>query len=187
MTIPHRIDIAPLALRLPAVRFDGIPLPHGLREDAETMSWSTFTATYAASAGPLRLGYWECTDAARPASRLGRQQRTFRATLGLGDRIETATATATGPVAALTAMLYELGIAVEMLRFHQLRSADRTATFIRGTDGCRFTWAMGWSKDPTQSALGAVIACANRLSAENASYSGRNTIGMPSIGMGMPP
>jgi hypothetical protein len=168
MTIPHRIDITPAALELPSVRFDGVPLPWGLREDAETMSWSTFTATYAPSAGPLRLGYWECTDAARPASRLGPQPRTFRATLGLGDRIETATATATGPVAALTAMLYELGIAVEMLRFHQLRSHDRTATFIRGTDGCRVAWAMGWSEDPTQSALCAVIACANRLSADSA-------------------
>src|SRR6185312_16914161 len=87
------------------LRFDGIALPRGLREDADTMSWSTFTATYAPSAGPLRLGHWECADAERTTARLG--PRTFRATLALGDRIETATATATGPVAALTAMLYE--------------------------------------------------------------------------------
>jgi len=106
------------------------------------------------------LGHWECTD---PATRLGPQPRTYRATLGLGDRIETATATASGPVAALTAMLYDHGIAVEMLRFHQLRSDDQTATFIQGTDGCRAEWAMGMSEDPIQSALGAVIACANRL------------------------
>ena len=50
-----------------------------------------------------------------------------------------------------------------MLRFHQLRSDDTTATFIQGTDGCRAEWAMGCSVDPTQSALSAVIACANRL------------------------
>ena len=43
------------------LRFDGIALPRGLREDADTMSWSTFTATYAPSAGPLRLGHWHCT------------------------------------------------------------------------------------------------------------------------------
>lgn len=146
-----------------ADRFDGIPLPRELREDASTMSWSTFTATYAPTSGPVRLGQWECADGERRASRLGPQPRTFRATLGLGDRIETATATATGPVAALTAMLYDHGIAVETLRFHQLRSDDTTATFIRGTDGCRAEWAMGWAKDPTQSALRAVIACANRL------------------------
>jgi hypothetical protein len=147
----------------PSIRFDGVALPRGIREDANTMSWSTFTATYAASAGPLRLGHWECADNERPASRLGPQVRTFRATLGFGDRIETATATATGPVAALTAMLYDHGMAVEMLRFHQLRSDETTATFIQGSDGCRAEWAMGWSEDPTQSALCAVIACANRL------------------------
>jgi hypothetical protein len=127
------------------------------------MSWSTFTATYTPSAGPLRLGHWECTDGERRATRLGPQPRTFRATLGFGDRIETVTATATGPVAALTEMLYEHGIAVEMLGFHQLRSDDNIATFIQGTDGCRSEWAMGWADDATQSALRAVIACANRL------------------------
>jgi hypothetical protein len=141
--------------------FDGVPLPRGLREDADTMSWSTFAATYAPSAGPLRLGHWHCTDTDRPASRLG--TRTFQAILALGDRIETATATASGPVAALTAMLYEHGVSLEMLRFHQLRSGDITATFIQGTDGCRAEWAMGYADDPTESALSAVIACANRL------------------------
>lgn len=147
-----------------SVGFDGIALPRGLREDANSMSWSTLTATYAPSGGPLRLGHWECTD---PATTRGPQPRTFRATLGLGDRIETATATATGPVAALTAMLYDHGMAVEMLRFHQLRADDQTATFIHGTDGCRAEWAMGLSEDPIQSALRAVIACANRLYAES--------------------
>jgi hypothetical protein len=57
-------------------------------------------------------------------------------------------------------------VSVEMLRFHQLQSDDTTATFIQGTDGCRAEWAMGCSEDPTQSALSAVIACANRLYAE---------------------
>jgi hypothetical protein len=163
LRFPSGAELAPAPPEPPSVRFDGIPLPRGIREDADTMSWSTFTATYAPSAGRLRLGNWECTDATRP----GPQPQTFRATLGFGDRIETATATATGPVAALTAMLYDHGIAVEMLRFHQLRSADTTATFIQGSDGCRAEWAMGCAEDPTQSALSAVIACANLLYAEN--------------------
>jgi hypothetical protein len=145
--------------------FDGVPLPRGLREDADAMSWSTFTATYAPNRGPLRLGQWQCADDGRPATRLG--PRTFQATLALGERIETATATANGPVAALTAMLHEHGVAIEMLKFHQLHSDDTTATFIQGTDGNRAEWAMGYSEDPTQSALSAVIACANRLYAGN--------------------
>jgi hypothetical protein len=168
MTISYRADIVSATPVAPPVGFHGIRLPLGLREDADAMSWSTLTATYAPSAGPLRLGGWECTDAERPAARLGPQLRTFRATLGLEDHIETAIATAAGPIAALTAMLYEHGMSVELLRFHQLRSDDKTATFIRGTDGCRAAWAMGWSEDPTRSALCAVIACANRLYADNA-------------------
>ena len=146
-----------------SLRFDGVPLPRGLREDADSMSWSAFTATYAPNTGPLRLGHWACAD----TGRRGPQPRAFQATLALGDRIEIATATASGPVAALTAMLYDHGVAVEMLRFHQLQSDDTTATFIQGTDGCRSEWAMGCSEDPTQSALSAVIACANRLYADN--------------------
>jgi hypothetical protein len=143
-------------------RFGGVPLPRGLREAAETMSWSTFSATYSPTTGPLRLGQWECADN-RPPTRLGPQPRAFQATFAVGDRIETATATATGPVAALTAMLYDRGIPLEMMRFHQLESGRDVATFIQGCDGQRTEWAMGWSSDPTQSALRAVIACANRL------------------------
>ncbi len=146
--------------------FDGIPLPRGLREDADTMSWSTFTATYAPSAGPLRLGQWHCTDTDRPATRLGPQDIPGHAWRSV-TASRPPSATANGPVAALTAMLHERGVAVEMLRFHQLQSDDTTATFIQGTDGCRAEWAMGYSQDPTQSALSAVIACANRLYAGN--------------------
>lgn len=135
------------------------PLPAGLREHAATMPWSAFTATYSPAGGPIRLGAWECDDAARR----GPQPRRFRATLAIGDRIETAMARASGPVAALTAMLYERGIGVETTRFHQLDSGPYTATFVQGSDGQRREWAMGWSEDSTESALRAVIACANRL------------------------
>ena len=162
MTPQSGAHVAPAHESLSA-RFDGFPLPRGLREAAEFMSWSTFTATYSPNAGPLRLGRFACADADRPATRLGPQARTYQATFAIGDRIQTATVAATGPVAALTAMLYELGIAVDMRRFHQLRAGDHTATFIEGTDGQHAQWAMGWSQDPTESALRAVINCANRL------------------------
>jgi hypothetical protein len=141
-----------------APRFSA-PLPAGLREHADAMPWSAFTATYSPSGGPVRLGAWECDD----ASRLRPGPRRFRATLAVGDRIETTIVHASGPVAALTAMLYERGIAVETTRFHQLASGPYTATFVQGSDGRRREWAMGWSEDPTESALRAVIACANRL------------------------
>jgi hypothetical protein len=145
-----------------AAQFDA-PLPRGLREEVETMSSNAFHSRYAPTSGPLRLGNWECTDSHRPATRLGPQARTYQATIGIGDRISTSTASASGPLSALTAMLHERGVAVEMLKFHQVRAGDSIATFIRGTDGVRDEWAMGFSDDPTQSGLRAVIACANRL------------------------
>jgi hypothetical protein len=141
----------------------GAALPSGLREQTDAMSWESFVATYGRTAGPLRLGHWACTDAERPAGRLGPQARNFRAMIAIGDRISTSTAAASGPLAALTAMLHERGIAVETLEFHQLSSGGYTATFIRGTNGVRAEWAMGLAEHPTQSALRALIACANRL------------------------
>lgn len=139
------------------------PMPLALRQHADTKTFDEFVDEYAPSAGPLRLGHWWCADGERPAARWGPQPRTYQATLAVGDRISTSRAAASGPVAALTAMLYERGIAVEMTAFHQLPAGGHTATFIRGCNGATSQWAMGWSADPTQSALRAVIACANRL------------------------
>jgi hypothetical protein len=139
------------------------PLPRGLHKEAGKMSWDMFHSTYASASGPLRLRQWTCTDGERPATRLGPQARHYQATLAIGDRISIASAAASGPVAALTEMLYEHGIAVEMIAFHQLPTGEGTATFIRGSDGAHAEWAMGLDDDATQSALRAVIACANRL------------------------
>ncbi|SPM38003.1 homocitrate synthase [Mycobacterium numidiamassiliense] len=144
----------------------GVSLPRGLRERAEAMSWASFVATYGHGPGPLRLGHWQCTDPEPSARRLGPQASNFRAVIAVGDRISTSTAAASGPVAALTAMLHERGITLETVKFHQMRSGDSVATFICGTNGIRTEWAMGLGDDPTQSALRALIACANRLEGE---------------------
>lgn len=135
------------------------PLPRGLREKARGMSWDGFLVAFGHSAGPLRLDQWECTD----AQRLGPQVRDYRATLAVGEQIGIAHAAASGPIAALTAMLYDRGIAMEMLSFHQSQMGRDTVTFIRGTDGVGDEWAMGWAEDATQSALRAMVAVANRL------------------------
>ena len=159
MTITSATSAAPLPF---AAHING-PMPRGLRQEADEMSFEAFENEYASSPGPLRLGNWRCTDAERPSTRLGPQARNYQATLAVGDRISTSSAAACGPVAALTAMLYDRGIAVEMTAFHQVPAGEHTATFVRGSDGVRAQWAMGWSGDPTQSALRAIIACANRL------------------------
>jgi hypothetical protein len=141
-------------------------LPRGLRKEADEMSWDRFHSTYAPASGPLRLGQWTCTDGERPATTRGPQAQHYQATLAIGDRISIASAAASGPIAALTEMLYEHGIAVEMIAFHQLPTGHGTATFIRGSDGAHAEWAMGLDDDATLSALRAVIACANRLLTE---------------------
>ncbi len=122
-----------------------------------------FVDDYAPTTGPVRLGQWACIDAERPSGRLGPQARNYQATLAFGDRIGTSHAAACGPVAALTEMLHQRGVAVEMTEFHQVPAGEHTVTFVRGSGGGRTEWAMGWSDDPIESSLRAVIACANRL------------------------
>jgi hypothetical protein len=145
-----------------AAHLDG-PIPRGLREEADTMSFDTFLAEYAPSSGPVRLRNWTCTDGPRSSTRLGPQARNYQATLAVGSTISTSSAAAPGPIAALTAMLHDRGIPVEMVDFHQMRAGDQTATFIRGSDGVHVEWAMAIDDDAEQSALNAIVACANRL------------------------
>lgn len=145
-----------------AAHVDG-PIPRALREEAEMKSFQEFVEGYVPTNGPLRLGQWSCTDGERPSGRLGPQARNYQATIAFGDQIGTSRAAASGPVAALTEMLHERGVAVEMTAFHQVPAGEHTATFVRGSGGGRTEWAMGWSDDPIESSLRAVIACANRL------------------------
>src|SRR3984893_12244670 len=149
MTVSSATSAAPLPF---AAHIDA-PMPRVLRQEADAMSFEAFHDEYASSSGPLRLGHWRCTDAERPSARLGPQARNYQATLAVGDRISTSAAAAAGLIAALTAMLYALGTAVEMMTSPQMPAGGHTATFIRGSDGSRSWWAMGWSEDPTQSAL----------------------------------
>lgn len=142
--------------------FFDAPLPRGLRDLAAEMSWDDVAATFGSAAGPVSLERWE-EDGRAPHTIGGRRGITYRATIAVGERVATSSVTAAGPLAALTAILHERGIAVEMLNFHQLRAGGQTATFIRGTDGVHTEWAIGWSECPNLSALRAVVACANRL------------------------
>ena len=173
-----------------AAHFDA-PLPRGLREEADRCRQTPSSPR--TPRPPARCGSatGQCTDADRPASRLGPQARNYQATMAVGDRISTSTAAASGPVAALTAMLHERGIAVEMTAFHQMPAGDGTAHVHPRHRRRPRRMGDGLVGRPDQSALRAVIACANRLSAGltgvSDQRSGRSTIGMPSIGTGMPP
>src|SRR5260370_16648685 len=77
MTITSATSAAPLPF---AAHIDA-PMPRGLRQEADTMSFEAFHDEYASSSGPLRLGNWECTDTARSSPRLGPQAPNYHAPL----------------------------------------------------------------------------------------------------------
>lgn len=135
----------------------GMPLPREMRTDCAGMSWRTFLASYSPSNGPIRFGRWSVTPR-------GAGRNEYKATLGIGDAITQATAEASGPVSALTAMLYDAGFQMEILSFHQMRiDADRTATFLLCEHDSRRHWAVGFGHDATESSIEAMVAGANLL------------------------
>ncbi|MFD4181769.1 alpha-isopropylmalate synthase regulatory domain-containing protein [Rhodococcus sp. NPDC058514] len=138
-----------------ALRF-GTPLPRALRTEAAGMNWRTFLATYSPPRGPIRFGRWS-------AHALGAGRSEFRATLALGDTIHQAKATAAGPIAALTSMLYDAGVQLEILSFHQQDAGGRTATFLLCEHDGRRHWSVGLADTATESSIEAMIAGANIL------------------------
>ncbi|MFC9789420.1 alpha-isopropylmalate synthase regulatory domain-containing protein [Rhodococcus sp. NPDC127528] len=135
----------------------GMPLPSEMRAECAGTSWRTFLASYSPSGGPIRFGRWSVTP-------LGAGRSEFRATLGIGDAIHQRTAIASGPVSALTSMLYDAGFQMEILSFHQMRiGTDRTATFLLCEHEGRRHWALGMGHDATESSIEAMVAGANLL------------------------
>lgn len=138
-----------------AARF-GKSLPRGLRLEADHMTWPAFEAAYAPAAGPLRLANWT-------EERISSARTRFTATLDIDHARRLATANATGPISAMTAILHEAGYPMEVTSFHQQQASDKTATFIHCTDGRRSHWAMGIGENCTESILRAFISAANLL------------------------
>ncbi|WP_433608244.1 alpha-isopropylmalate synthase regulatory domain-containing protein [Prescottella agglutinans] len=140
----------------PFSRRFGSPLPRDMRAQAQGLSWAEFTQRFSPTGGPIRLGSWEATGQSAGCT-------TYTATLGLGDTIGSASATATGPIAALTSMLYDAGFQIEILSFHQQRTSEGTATFILAEHDGERRWAMAIGDDCISSSLNAIIAGANLL------------------------
>lgn len=134
----------------------GTHLPRDLRARAQGLSWTEFIQRFGPTGGPVRLGSWEFSD-------LGAGRGTYTATLAIGDTITSATATATGPIAALTAMLYDAGFQLEILSFHQQRTSAGTATFVLCDHDGERRWATAIGADCISSSLSAIIAGANLL------------------------
>ncbi|WP_228805720.1 alpha-isopropylmalate synthase regulatory domain-containing protein [Nocardia higoensis] len=142
-TMPTTID--PQALASAA--------PRGLRAESAGMTPAEFHDRYCRETGPIRLSDWAAT---------GDRAAAYTATLEFADRLRTV-ATTGSPVAALTSALYEEGYPVEILQFHQRRTGEGTATFIR----CEFNGKRGWgaamADDSAESSVRAILSGVNRL------------------------
>lgn len=131
------------------------PLPRGLRDVACALSWDNFRATYAC-AGDLRLGSWT----AHP----GHGGLTdYHATIDVGPRKRSLRESATGPIAALTAMLHALGRPVEIITLHHQRTDDGFASFVLCDLGGIKTWGLGLDDAAESANVRAMISAVNRL------------------------
>ena len=73
------------------------------------------------------------------------------------------TATAAGPVGAMTSILHDLGVSVQIVRLHQRRLDDRNVSFLLCEHDRRQCWATGDGDTTADANINALIAGANRL------------------------
>ncbi|MBD8507436.1 2-isopropylmalate synthase [Hoyosella sp. G463] len=134
----------------------GVSLPVGLRGEAGSMSWDMFDQIYSPRNGHFRLDHFRIHQ-------IGSGKTVFEATIRQDGEPHTMTAMSSGPIGALTGMLYDLGCNIEIHGLHQRPVGDRTATFLLAERDERQAWGMSIAADPVESSLRAVIAAANRL------------------------
>lgn len=136
----------------PFSRRFGKSLPKQLAAEASGMDWSAFWATFHADAGPLQLTNFTAQHTGDTVHCHAEIQRDLS--------IASLDETATGPIAALTAMLYRIGTPLEIVSLHQQETPEGTMTFILGEYDGQQRWAIGSGEESIASAL---IAAANRL------------------------
>ncbi|MFW0793690.1 hypothetical protein AAFP30_07760 [Gordonia sp. CPCC 205515] len=119
------------------------------------MSPQGFTDEYAPT-GCIRLGAWsmEPTHA---------DMVTCRATIAYADRIMSLQAQSTGPIGAMTSILYDLGAPVQIVRFHQREVDGAITTYLLCENDDRQCWACGTGDTRDEANFNALIAGANRL------------------------
>ena len=125
------------------------------------MAWPEFVETFGGDCGEVALERWSTARGTIPGT------FTYDAELVVAGRRRSFQVVDTGPIAALTAMLYETGRGVEILSFHQRAVADGTATFMHCERDGRRRWATAIADSTTDSALSALIVAANLLTNSN--------------------
>ncbi|MFF0490868.1 2-keto-3-deoxygluconate kinase [Nocardia sp. NPDC003482] len=129
--------------------------PKGLRAECAGLTPTEFHDRYCGPTGPIKLSDWTRLDQGLPVA-------TYTATLDFAGRQRTVI-TAGSPVAALTSALYDEGYPVEILKFHQRRTASGTATFVQCESNGRRGWGAALADDGPESTVRAMIAGINQL------------------------
>ncbi|UGT54674.1 2-keto-3-deoxygluconate kinase [Nocardia asteroides] len=135
-------------LTLDRALFDAAP--RGLRAETDNLTPAEFLDRYTRIEGPITLGEFTCSGT------------DFTATLEFADHLRTVIS-AGNPVAAMTSALYDEGYPLEILQFHQRRTAAGTATFVQCEVNGRRGWAAAMAADGAGSTVRAMIACVNLL------------------------
>ena len=136
----------------------GIASPRTLATETAGITWSEFVERYSPTTGSMRLREWSVSPGTAG-------MRSYDGILDIDGRVAAFSTAATGPIAALTTFLHEAGHGVEILAFHQRPVPEGTATFVHCEHDGRRHWAIAISDSATDSALRAIIAGANILSA----------------------
>ncbi|AWB84682.1 acetyl-CoA acetyltransferase [Corynebacterium liangguodongii] len=138
-------------------------LPKELREQARGMDWGLFMATYAPAptmqvvvTGVDKLNWCDSLYTAE----LTRTSKTR------APETTHCEVTASGPLAAISAILAEHGRYVEVLAFHQIALHEATVTCVKvahQVNHTRSAWAVGFGPNPAHSVASALSAGAQRI------------------------
>lgn len=146
------------------IRYDiDSKLPRELREEARSMDWGLFKATYA----PAPTMYLNLTT----IEQVNWCERRYVIELTCTSKtaIPTTThceVTATGPAAAISQILNDNGRYVEILSFHQIELYEATVTCVKvahQVDHTRCAWAVGFGASPAHSITAALASGAQRI------------------------
>lgn len=124
------------------------------------MSWDQFTRATLPKADTatdiVRLGTWTITPHQQDLVEC-------RATVSYANRSMSLSATASGPVGAMTSILYEIGAPMQIMRSHQRNQDGRITARLLCESNYRQFWASGGGATCDEANVNALVAGANEL------------------------
>ncbi|MGV0408276.1 hypothetical protein ACUY3S_02005 [Corynebacterium resistens] len=135
----------------------GVRLPSGMREEARGMEWKKFIQTYAPST--VRVEYLR-SERLRAGRHEFHMSMTGLRADGQGTAVDI---TAMGACSAISEVLADHAMPVEILEFHQLEIFEATVTFIYTVHKSQRAWAIGFGADRDLSIANALCAAAGKL------------------------